>query len=282
MSKKTIKPRPHNSPLSRPQSFNMKAREMWPIINSAIRELRLKWEVIFKEKRDANTCYILSDPRSKTHSIHCAEYVLNNPDSAKPDVLHELCHASLGEKRSMILSTHYFAEKYNTLGNQPTADFIENYAKLGDCKDVLDVLVNDERVIHWPDLAEEEVDSLNNRIIHRGRKELMSALQKKGFLDGIALNLAETERYAQSLNPETIETSNRIRKRIFDMLTVELRKRAEDMVSLFAHLPTLPGDKKGVLDLIQQSIIEVAKIKGYTFKPRIIEERGIDVWTFDD
>jgi hypothetical protein len=265
--------------------FDAEARKLWPIIDEAIKTLRLKWKVVFEEGAPSNeTCSILSNPIVKKHLIMCVRGIIHESDSGNAEILHELCHAHLGEKRGILFATHHFAGKYN--GKRDDPDFLKKHHYLRQSVQVpADMWANDLRNKHWEELG--VISAVNNyehilKIVKSGT--IQALYDSRGGPDALVIIGAELRRYREILGDVFVKKGDGMVSDIVDAIEPEeMSDKMKRLIEYNANLPELPEKPEEALALLEKTVRDNAEIKGLSIRPKIIHEKKKGaVWTFGD
>lgn len=238
-------------------------------------ELGLSWDLSFwfvprTEPGGSFPVRILCDPVKKTHEVWVNQEPMNNLSLFIPDLVHELCHASLAERVDGVFATSRFGPESNRLDCEDPDEFVCRASELFLAKAHEDIWINDLRHAHWPEISQQDADSFAQSAFELTRQNQWEGLRQPTSILGLALQLAEVKRH--HLRP--IDISPLLRRG----LGRDVWRFITETSEFYESLARLQNNRGQDLVIFEASVQEAARKFGLSIHPRLIEGEGQAVW----
>ncbi len=231
--------------------------------------LGLRWLVAYVVKPQETTCRINCQIALRRHEVWLHVGVLQDRKKFLPDVVHELCHAWLGENVDPAFATVFFSKRYGKLTGDAYAEFEQKARMLYWAHAHVDIWVNELRHRHFPELTEADAATFSGSVKALAKLGRWDDLRTRESVVSLAMYLAEAKRYPfESVNMASI----------LHGMGTEWKRLTLALTAFYEILPRLAYERVQDLKSFEQSVQEAAKIWEFPIEPSLVEEEGIAVW----
>jgi len=237
-------------------------------------KLQLEWSLCYQQRKDIETCKIISDPEEENHIILIRPEVFNNLDLYRIDVFHELCHAKLSEVVSPAFSTLYFKKECGKLDGEAKKEFQRMAQMLYLAWAHVDIWVNDLRHENWPELTRQDIESFRKNVEKLSVGNFPEILGNLQTIIGIAINKAETNRHFS----HSKKKPKPLNMNFLDRKTMDLINK---LAKYYETLPKLKMEESEDIAMLENSVQKVVNIFGFPIKPTLTREDSRSVWSFE-
>jgi len=229
------------------------------------------WHVPSTEPGGDIPARISCDPIKKSHEVWVNDGGMRAPGFFLPDLVHELCHASLAERVDPVFASIRFGPESRRMDCEQPEEFVRRANELWLATRHEDVWVNDLRHFHWPELSQQDADSFSQSALALAQAGRWDIMGQPVMLLGLALQLAETARRrlrSADLSP------------VLRGLGREQRRIVSRASRWMKNLPRLSNERELALKTYERAALEAVGLYGLSLRPRLIEdpERGQAVW----